>query len=339
LASANKLVQAASQFEDHVVLRDKIYRIAMNEAQADRFQKTAVELPEFATWMEPDSSTTGSGDDGDAWETQYFSNEENVVGALKLSGGCKVLHMQSYLKGLWSKCESIGSGTKKWMTYDDIDDIDSNDWKERLAAYDCVVFAAGSGLFQSSVLDQNEFPITLVRGQSIEMTMNDDQIVHNAILCGKYVSPLPENRVIIGTLKCFETLWPASVNANLVLTNTPCAFTGATHEFKAEPLTPHEVELELKERSYHFASGSWDHGTIDNVTVGYRVQSNRGPNGRMPIVGKLESSHHHNSWVFTGLSGRGILYHGIYGDLLSNLILEKTTDASGLLESLNWWRK
>jgi len=200
LATSNKLIQAASQFEDNVVLRNKIYRIAMNEATADRFQKTAVDFPEFATWMEPDCSTIGKGDDDDAWEGQYFSREKNVLGALKLSNGCKVLHMESYLKGLWSYCESIGSGTKKWTTYEDNDSTNSDEtWKERLAEYDCVVFAAGSGLFQSSLLNQTEYPITLVRGQSIEMTMKDEQIGWNAILCGKYVSPLlGRGRVIIG---------------------------------------------------------------------------------------------------------------------------------------------
>ena len=199
MASANKLVEAASRFEDNVVLRNKIYRIALNEAQTTRFQKTALEWPEFATWVEPDRSSMGEGDTKDVWEEQYFGREENILGALKLSGGCKVLHMRSYLKGLWSYCESIGSGTKKWVICEDIDNANSDEWKERLAEYDCAVFAAGSGLFQSSLLNQKEYPINLVRGQSIEMTMKDDPVDWNAILCGKYVSPLPERgRVIIG---------------------------------------------------------------------------------------------------------------------------------------------
>jgi len=307
LRSANKMVEAASQFQENVVLRNKIYRIATKEAQIAAFQKTANELPELATWIDPDSD-----DAGDLWEGEYFDREKEVLGALKLSGDCKVLHMKSYLKGLWSYCESIGSGTKTWEICEDVDSIDSDEWKEKLAEYDCVVFSAGSGLFHSSHLDPKEYPITLVRGQSIEMTMKDEQTPWNAILCGKYVSPLPERgRVIIG----------------------------ATHEWKEEPLTADEVEVELKERSYHFASGPWDKGTIDTITTGYRVQSNRGPNGRMPIIGKVESPYHHNSWVFTGLSGRGILYHGIYGDLLTDLILEQEATSIELLEIMNWWRK
>ena len=197
LAAANKLVEAASQFEDNVVTRNQIYRIATDETKADRFQKTAAEFPEFATWIESDASTIGKNDDESVWEGQYFANERDVFGALKLSGDCKVLHMKSYLKGLWSHCQSTGSGSKNWITDEDIDSINSDQWKERLASYDCVVFAAGSGLF-TSIFNENEFPITLVRGQSIEMTMGKKWAGEQALLNGKYVSPLPNGRVIIG---------------------------------------------------------------------------------------------------------------------------------------------
>ena len=198
LASANKLVQAASQFDDNVVLRNKIYRIALTESQRAQFQKTAVELPELASWIEP-GSTISTVDDEKDWEENYFCSEKNVLGVLRLSGDCKVVHMRSYISGLWKYCQSIGTGTKKWITNEDVSSISSDEWKERLADFDCVVFAAGSGLFQSSLMDQNEFPINLVRGQSIEMTMNDDEVARNAILCGKYVSPLLESgRVLIG---------------------------------------------------------------------------------------------------------------------------------------------
>ena len=114
---------------------------------------------------------------------------------------------------------------------------------------------------------------------------------------------------------------------------------GATHEFKEEPFSADEVEVALKGRSYHFASRPWDTGTIDTITTGYRVQSNRGPNGRMPIVGKVENPLHENSWVFTGLSGRGVLYHGIYGDLISDLILNQPVQNQDLLKTMDWWQK
>ena len=194
------LISSDNMLRQIVGLASQIETVATKDAHIATFKKAALELPELATWIEPDSAKLE--DDNDHWEDDYFNSEENVLGALKLSGDCKVLHMRSYLKGLWSYCESIGSGTKKWEIYEDIDSIAPDEWKQRLSEYDCVVFSAGSGLFHSSLLQQNEYPITLVRGQSIEMTMKDNQIPWNAILCGKYVSPLPENgRVIIGKLE------------------------------------------------------------------------------------------------------------------------------------------
>lgn len=218
LASSNKLVSAASQFEENVVLRNKIYRIANKENQVAAFQKTAHELPEIATWVDRDASAME--DDKDLWEGEYFGREKEVLGALKLSGDCKVLHMKSYLKGLWSYCESVGSGTKTWEICNYVGTPDSVDWKEKLADYDCVVFSAGSGLFHWSILDQEEYPMTLVRGQSIEMTMKDTTTPWNAILCGKYVSPLPENgRVIIGESIIIVCLCDSSIrHSNIILT-------------------------------------------------------------------------------------------------------------------------
>ena len=144
---------------------------------------------------------------------------------------------------------------------------------------------------------------------------DDEDEFDNALLCGKYVSPLPgRNRVLIG----------------------------ATHEFKKDPLTKNEVEVELREKSYDFASSIWDKGTIDDITIGYRVQSNRGKNGRLPIIGSYESVHHDNAWIFTGLSSRGLLYHGLFGKILSEMILGNKNSShhdNDLDHVIKWWQK
>jgi glycine/D-amino acid oxidase-like deaminating enzyme len=46
-----------------------------------------------------------------------------------------------------------------------------------------------------------------------------------------------------------------------------------------------------------------------------------------------------SSWIFTGLSSRGLLYHGSYGQLLSQAILQR--DESLLLRhcpDILWWK-
>ena len=115
---------------------------------------------------------------------------------------------------------------------------------------------------------------------------------------------------------------------------------GATQEFKEEPLDIVDVEAELRRRSDAFASHIWKGSSVDRVTTGFRVQSNRGKNGRMPILGRLDTPVHNDAWIFTGLSSRGLLYHGIFGDYLSNIILKTGNENPAIdPEDLDWWIK
>ena len=67
-------------------------------------------------------------------------------------------------------------------------------------------------------------------------------------------------------------------------------------------------------------------GTVDRLTTGVRLQSNRGRFGKMPIVGRYEHTaetaiRHENCWIFTGLSSRGLIYHGLFGRWLAESVL------------------
>jgi hypothetical protein len=99
----------------------------------------------------------------------------------------------------------------------------------------------------------------------------------------------------------------------------------------------------LRQRTIDMAPFVWKHGEIANVTSGYRVQSRRGSLGRLPIIGKLHDCctgiRNKNVYIFTGLSSRGLLYHGLYGDLLTDMILGIQQHESGQEEyNIDWWR-
>jgi glycine/D-amino acid oxidase-like deaminating enzyme len=292
LFSTNALLDAATRFESKTILRNEIYRIALNEIQESTLKRTAENLSELAQWFEPDEL---------GWD------QPEILGALRLHSGCKVVHMPTYLKGLWAACVSIGSGEKEWV----VEDCTSSgvNWEQRLAKFDTVVLCAGAGLFQNSIIE-DQLPINLVRGQSIELTLDKTTFEH-AMLCGKYVSPLLEqNRVLVG----------------------------ATHEFAEKPLSQENVKADLKQKSYPFASNIWDDASIDKITCGFRVQSDRGRYGRMPIIGRYDTPIHKNAWIFTGLSSRGLLYHGVFGDMLTKMIL--SLDEEELEHpDLDWWNK
>jgi glycine/D-amino acid oxidase-like deaminating enzyme len=195
-------------------------------------------------------------------------------------------------------------------------------------AFDATIYCAGAGMFarndgSGSTLNieqleegqscnvNRKFPVKLVRGQSLELhaptQTNESVNLSHARLCGKYISPLPlQSRILVG----------------------------ATHEFQTQPLSQEKVVAELKERTAPFFP--WNSSLeVDRVTCGVRVQSARGRTGRRPIVGRLSQA----EWIFTGLSSRGLLYHGIYGKLLADAIL--ADDEQVLLDhcpDIFWWR-
>ena len=292
--ASKALVASAAEFEKDVVLRDEIYRVAVNDKHALVLKAVASSHPQFCEWL-------------DANELEWETSASSVLGALRIHGsGCKVLHVPSYLQGLWSACESRGTGERVWALEEDC-----IDWKGRLSEFDAVVLSAGAGMFQDAVVKQ-ELPVQLVRGQSIELHLRSKQF-EQVRLCGKYATPLPDK---------------SKVNI------------GATQEFKDKPLDFASVKGELQMRSYDFLSDLWDDGDVDRVTEGFRVQSNRGPRGRLPIIGSFETQIHDNAWIFTGLSSRGLLYHSLFGDMLTDMMLDsENNDQPVDAASLNWWVK
>mmetsp|Transcript_24781 Transcript_24781/g.37002 ORF Transcript_24781/g.37002 Transcript_24781/m.37002 type:complete len:487 (-) Transcript_24781:5652-7112(-) len=309
---SNELVEKARLHNPECVLRNQLYRVALTDKNVKDLQETALSHPEYATWLSSREIEEQCG------------SSTNCLGGVVLSSGCKVIHVPSYLQGLWKACEDLSKHDATWALIDaDTDNsccaTKKSYWKDRLDEYDTVVLAAGSGLFKDSILQKDavDFPVELVRGQSVEMLLDDPNMAESdftneAILCGKYLAPLPQNRVLVG----------------------------ATHEYKEEPLGRDDVLKELHKRSFDLSHDVWHHGQVDRITTGYRVQSRRGPRGRMPIIGKsLYDDVHRNSWLFSGLSARGLIYHGIFGQTLSEAILKD--DEGEILRQIPeafWWK-
>ena len=300
LQSTNTLIQAALEHEPSLLLRSHLYRAAQTPTHVENLKLTCEKFPEYANWLSAEElkSHVGQGD----W-----------LGGVKLENGCQVIHVPTYLTGLWKECQVLSKHTAEWLPRS----VSNSDWDTCLSHYDAVVLAAGSGLWmeENSVLGK-DFPVELVRGQSVEMHM-DTSVSHpnEAVLCGKYVVPRPgEHKMLIG----------------------------ATHEYKEIPWDKEEVTQDLRNRSEGLAPEVWEKGVVEGVTCGIRVQSRRGPQGRLPIIGSWEDGKalHPNVWLFTGLSSRGLIYHGLFGDILSDAIIKG--DDKSLLASFpetTWWKK
>lgn len=298
LEITNRLVAAALQFDACCVLREKMYRIALHEKSRKDLRGTASRYPDHASWL---SSEQVLGECGTS----------HSLGGVRLHNGCKIIHVPSYLRGLWGACRDLSGDTAQWSIED------PTCWKDRLEEFDTVILSAGAGLFQDGIYQDGVkgFPAEIVRGQSVELKVNcgSSGFVNEAFLCGKYVVPLPgKDRVLVGS----------------------------THEYTAEALKANTVVEELRNKSVSLSPSAWTHGQVEKVTSGLRLQSHRGQNGRMPIIGRPHSLHlHPNTWLFTGLSGRGLIYHGIFGDILTDAILRgDEEDMERLYPDTMWWK-
>jgi len=316
--------------KDKIVLRDEIFRLATSPNQAKQLQETAKNknCEEFCEWMDRSQLLKRAFIDCDA--------AENVHGGLRLYNGCKVLHLPSYLKGLWAACEVLSSrSTDLCLQWEYLDLFEQDDTlkacKDLDHHYDTIIWAAGSGLFESEIVsdwllqprlpDSSRLPFQLVRGQSVEIRFPESSQMEQqqALLSGKYISPLPDPGVVL---------------------------VGATHEFAPEPLSHSEVKKEMREKTQSFCPHVWGKGSIvERYTEGIRVQSQRGSKGRLPIVGKLTREDEDTNlvrehWIFTGLSSRGLLYHGVYGKLLAQAISEGSEKCiETQCHDFDWWKR
>jgi glycine/D-amino acid oxidase-like deaminating enzyme len=322
LEQSNRLVEIAMKHQPSCIIKPHLYRIALSEANVKQLQDAAIKYPQIATWMSK--------------EQIYALFGAKTMGGLKLGGGCQVIDVPSYLKGLWEACEATANECNCSISWEQREIIgDCLNAQVLKNDHDVVILAAGAGIMHDKMLpdgdDDNVLPIQLVRGQAIVMDLpreNDAALCNEALLCGKYVSPLPSN-------KSENDENTESIARQFVI--------GATHEFQSIKLDQSQVIEELRKRTYSFVPLLWDRGVVKRITAGVRMQSNRGKYGRMPIIGRLESSRENDqfdTWIFAGLSSRGLIYHGMFGRWLADAVLRNDeTLLRQHFEEFDWWKQ
>jgi len=235
---------------------------------------------------------------------EWMESNDHGLGKLRLSKGCCVLNVPRYLQALWEACQAVAGDKNLEISWKDSDENVLDDTIK--------VYAAGSGLFAGNLRDKiPKLPIQLVHGQSLELSSPHFPEHPDALLFGKYIIP--------------------RANKHSVLI-------GATQEFKDEKLSTQQVQDLLMQKTRDVAGYVWKEDFhVDRVTYGTRTQANRGKHGRLPIVGQLSES---DEWIFTGLSSRGLLYHGLVGKYLARAIVSGSDMT--LYEhwpELDWWKE
>lgn len=302
LQASSRLIQESQRFLGRVQIRDQLIRLAVTEEQTRDLQATSVQLPNICQWLSVEELLAGG--------AVHESARHTIYGGVRLHNGCQVVHVPSYLEALWKLCQTKGTQVE-WSPMKSIEDRMTSSWKERLSGFDTVVLCCGDGLFQEFI-DTESLPIQLVRGQSIEMRLPETSgRLTEGLLSGKYMSPLPDERLVL---------------------------IGASHEFGHEPLPLERLLEDLRARTVDMAPYIWTSGQLERVTTGVRVQSKREKHGRRPIVGQWAVDAHPHVWLFTGLSSRGLLYHALYGEKLAEAILADSEDTL-LNDDVLWWRR
>ena len=339
-----------------IEITDDIYRLAISGDDLSRLQKVVI-----------DNNNTMNNSNTSIKKTKNFSSSEflpqttiedllqsktEALGGVKLNG-CRVLHVPSYLYYLYEACRDLAfenGGSVTWeggVTFNFGSDIGNRTGDETL------IFAGGAEQFKSSstgkieksILDfilqhsgenDRQFPVSLVTSQLLEI--RDLQKVNNldsekraAFLFGKYIVPSPNNGCIIGSTHEFKGKLSALEVAKSLRNYT-------------ESFSPKDINWDSIIKQVEDSECCNDADLVGNniaIRSGVKVQSNRGQLGRIPIAGPLfadESKH----YIFTSLGSRGLLLHGVYGDLLSRRILFGVGEEGGIsttdANELDWWK-
>jgi hypothetical protein len=110
LASANILIQAAQSLDPLCLLREHLYRVALDQEQCKTLQATAMTRLHLILWQDATTESTATTEENEL--EKLTKSEKGILGALKMHNGCKVVLVPTYLQSSWSACQSIGTGTK-----------------------------------------------------------------------------------------------------------------------------------------------------------------------------------------------------------------------------------
>lgn len=117
--------------------------MALSDKNVLDLQHAASILPDHCEWLDKHEMDKMVG--------------SNSMGGLVLSNGCRVIHVPSYLRGLYAACQEMGS--IDWQITNQPPPV--ND-------HNVVVWAGGAGMIQDKIMN-TPLPVALVRGASVEL--------------------------------------------------------------------------------------------------------------------------------------------------------------------------
>jgi glycine/D-amino acid oxidase-like deaminating enzyme len=292
------------------------------------YQAAAAKLPEWLEWLE-----------GEEWQRRA-----NSPGHGLLLRNSVVLSMPDYLRGLWLSLQQI-HGSTTLLTWEQRTFSSSQAAAAstaaaaaappaQAAAYDVIVLASGAGIRAFPSL--KDLPVELVKGRTLLVDQQqqkgpkgqegkeEEQFLGSALLCGEYVVP----GVDVG--REGEEGREGGIEKRVLR----C---GSTKEYMKDPWGQQPEEeggregeekmkalREKAERIYPPLKGG---PAAYRITTGIRVATQRSNLGKLPILGRIslrggEGGGEGETWLYTGLGGRGLIHHAYLGECLAQAILK-----------------
>lgn len=245
--------------------------------------------------------------------TERHEPANNIVGCIALTESATV-HAPRYLQSLWKYVE-LHSAKAQWHT----SVCSPEDIHEKMAHHDVVIVAGG---FASTAFFSIEPKVKFVRGRNLHYRpkqphpeVASSMSAPSPVLSGEYI--VPRYEPLQETAASFELIAgathehiPAPDKAS-VLNNLVQPLDDDINESiaAARPL----LEDRLVKLYPHL------HGAYQayRVSSGIRLVTERTNLGRLPIVGKLSD----RVWVLTGLGSRGLVYHALMAQYLTQAII------------------
>lgn len=206
-----------------------------------------------------------------------------------------------YLSALWKSIQILSP--KSLWYLNPVKDIQSLS-----NSYDVVIIAAGIGLqYLWGNNPRYQFFLKYIKGQTFMYDQTtDENKIENPLLCGEYIIPRKIDNENKFKLTCGATREHMKITGEEIF------------EALTEKPIVNDAFIEMQNSIFRLSSNVVNK-EVECHASGYRVVTERTIVGKLPIVGKHPELP--NVWAFSGLGSRGILYHTLMAEYLSNAII------------------
>lgn len=232
-----------------------------------------------------------------------------------------VVDTVAYMQALWKLCESTGRVTWCQQSVTSVSQLFNNGLDEPSqtpdaghAPFSDVVLCTGASVTRFT--DLGKVPISKTLGRNLIME-GDQPAPDLPLLSGFYVVP-----------QSFDQQGGICVPGNQIVENSGSTLiAGATHEhtFSEEQLlgaTIEKVKYGLRDKLLRLVPDLYDGWKVTGSQTGIRAVPPRSPVGSVPVVCKVQGTPTDQScWLFTGLGGRGLLYHAFLRSRLAHAVV------------------